>query len=368
MPRQPRNDAARNAYTDRLIDGSSPANRPLFANFIADKRAQGSTSGTLQTYAVTLSKLDRFLHGAPLRDLDPTRLRDFLLDASRFHVDSTVTGMAVRLRHFHRHLLDLDADDPLPRPVRKALKRGQGQSAVEPEPLTREEFTALLTAAADLPGIQALRVTALLWTLWDSGMRVSAVLALPAKGGLVLDGEGSGELRVRSQALGLKSKTPKPVIVVECIPAVLAWLAAHPNASDPDADMFPPPRNAQWQENIDALLDRLSKKAGIRSVNAHLFRHTRATRMADGGATESELREHFWWTEDSPMPSRYVHKAQRRLRERIRREHGLLPTGAPLPTPVTAEKTCPSCAEQIKAAATKCKHCGEFVGPQAKQE
>jgi hypothetical protein len=78
------------------------------------------------------------------------------------------------------------------------------------------------------------------------------------------------------------------------------------------------------------MLRALAKRAGLRHINPHLFRHSRATRAAESGWNESVMRTYFGWQPGSRMASHYVHLAQGQIEERVRKDAHLDPLGARL--------------------------------------
>ncbi len=66
---------------------------------------------------------------------------------------------------------------------------------------------------------------------------------------------------------------------------------------------------------------------GSKALSCHDFRHSSATRRANAGWLEDDLRRFHGWERDSMMPRRYVKRNQDDLRELVRRDAGLVPTG-----------------------------------------
>jgi hypothetical protein len=100
-------------------------------------------------------------------------------------------------------------------------------------------------------------------------------------------------------------------------------------------------------------------------IHFHLFRKTSATRRARGVNgnkwANDELKGFHGWSRNSEQASAYILQAAESARENVYRDAGLTPTGQLVSAdPVRA---CPSCAEQIKAAARKCRYCQETVTP-----
>ena len=76
--------------------------------------------------------------------------------------------------------------------------------------------------------------------------------------------------------------------------------------------------------SIRAMLRKAGKRAGIKKrVNPHIFRHSRATDLANH-LTEAQMKEFFGWTMDSDTASVYVHLSGRNTDEAILRMYGKL--------------------------------------------
>jgi len=74
---------------------------------------------------------------------------------------------------------------------------------------------------------------------------------------------------------------------------------------------------------ISSLLKRLFKKAGIKKKsNPHLFRHSRATLMANH-LTEFQMNQYFGWIQGSDMPSTYIHMSGKEVDNAILEMNGV---------------------------------------------
>src|ERR1051326_2885364 len=131
--------------------------------------------------------------------------------------------------------------------------------------------------------------------------------------------------------------------MAEGVAALKAWLAVHPAGGDPKAPLFCGFYDRtglvpMGYESLSDHLGMLSRKAGIApGVTAHDFRHTCATRKARAGWVESELRLFFGWSRESNMPSRYVSTQLSHLRDRVRSDLGMTPTGFASTQPLSDE-------------------------------
>ena len=193
-------------------------------------------------------------------------------------------------------------------------------------------------------------------TLYESGCRIGELLSLKVKNvsfdqfGAVLRVTGkTGDRRVR---------------IISSAPALASWLDHYEGASDPEAYLWPPRSNNNHDTHYPAIhssicktLSVLAAKAGIKKhVHAHLFRHSRATALANK-LTEAQMKEYFGWTQSSNMASVYVHLSGRDV------DNALLALQGFAKPPDPQEETmklcfCPRCREKNSPSAKYCLKCG----------
>jgi integrase/recombinase XerD len=109
-----------------------------------------------------------------------------------------------------------------------------------------------------------------------------------------------------------------------------AWLQVHPEGYNPDAPLWV---TLNSKENlleplqyaaIRMKIKRLTKTAGInKRIHPHLFRHSRATYMANY-LTEAQMNAYFGWTQGSNMPGVYVHLSGRDVDDAVLKANGVL--------------------------------------------
>lgn len=309
-------------------------NRPLYEDYLRAKRARGVKESSIEICKLAFRRLENLYPGVPVKELTPDQLRSALEEWSRTLSPTTVSLYASAIRTFYNWLYD----DEMPPAIRKSLRRiGKTQRRVR-SVVTPSEFRELLeTVGETLDRDFVLRFQALLWILYDGGFRISEALSLRV--GDVHEADKDGvRLVLPEDAPDLKTG-PRTVYVVESVPALKAWLAAHPNRKDPRAPLFPAarsPHKALRPGTVVQYMRRLAKRTSRRYINPHLLRHTRATRAAEAGWNESQLCRYFGWTPGSRMASYYVHLSQSNVEERVRRDAGADPIGARVPAPAPA--------------------------------
>lgn len=169
------------------------------------------------------------------------------------------------------------------------------------------------------------RDRALIFTLYESGMRASEFLSLRI-GDVEIDNPGA-ILSLKGR-LGVSLKTgPRRVRVFEATPDLQLWINQHPERDNPDAVLWctwgPNSSGEMVVNSLDGLIERYRKAAGIKkAVHPHMFRHSRASHLAKH-LTEAQMCEFFGWVQGSNMPSVYVHLSGRDVDDALMEAHGI---------------------------------------------
>ena len=219
------------------------------------------------------------------------------------------------------------------------------------ELLTKEEIMKLVCAADHI------RDKAFILTLYESGCRIGELLTLQIKhvqfdeyGAVLLVNGKTGWRRVR---------------VIMSAPKLYQWIENHPLKADPNAPLWitigTNSRYKVWTySTARTVLKKLVEKAGIKKrVYPHLFRHSRATHLANH-LTEAQMKQYFGWVQGSDMASIYVHLSGRDLDNVLFRLNGLQ-------APEVKEEdefkplTCPKCKTRNSPDAKFCSNCGMYL-------
>jgi integrase len=298
---------------------------------VGEKRKVRASSNNALAY--TAIRLDRFL-SKPFHEATADELRNYLTayiagdedEPRNGRTESVHLGTILRHAHGLHELRDLD------RKLRAAIYVARPAFDPKGVVIPDADFLAAIEAVPRLT-YTATHATSLiratLWTLFDAGFRISELLSLRVSDCRFDDAAGEATLSLReelSEAEGLKTGA-RYVVVRDAIPALKAWLALHPWADDGEAPLFTAVgffRHAR-RLNDDVLNDVIreafalvsAKPMGERThYTAHDFRHSSATRYADSGANDGDLRDKYGWGPTSPMPAWYVHQTHKKRRER----------------------------------------------------
>jgi len=209
-----------------------------------------------------------------------------------------------------------------------------------------------------------LRDKALILVLYDSGCRIGEILTLQLKhvqfdkygAVLVVDGK-TGQRRVR---------------LIMSAPKLHQWIENHPLRNDNEAPLWVTigTNSRGTPIKYPSALDHIrniARKTGIKKrVYPHLFRHSRATHLANA-LTEAQMKQYFGWTQASDMASTYVHMSGRDVDGAFMKANGMdVPNDG---KPVLMQAVCcPRCKVQNSPDAKFCSGCGMCIDAKAAME
>ncbi|MCI0754440.1 site-specific tyrosine recombinase XerD [Teichococcus vastitatis] len=283
-----------------------------FLEMLAAER--GAARNTLAAYAADLGDLAAFL-----RQREPRGLAAASADALRAYLARLAEeGLSARtaarrlsaMRQFFRFLAreGVRPDDPT------ELLDSPRQGKSLPKALRAAEVTALLDAAARLPGKRGPLTVAMLELLYCSGLRASELVGLPASalaqdGALILvRGKGNKDRlvpisgRARTAVLGLQDpKKPSK------------WLFPSYGAS-----------GHLTRQSLVLLVKQAALEAGLdpAKVSPHVLRHSFASHLLEGGADLRALQMLLGHA-DIATTQIYTRVLEERLRELVETHHPL---------------------------------------------
>lgn len=241
----------------------------LLQVFLAKKEAAGRSPATTANYAYSIQ---RFL-AAPTTPADPKEWDDVHVDLWLLSLRQAGQKPA-SIAHHRRQVLVF---------IRFLAIRGECpdfskrvESVTVPETshrtLTQEQFNLLLLQAQ--VGLHAIRDSAILWTLWSTGMRRSELAALDYEhlrlsDGAVLVPAAAAKTRVERRAL----------IVPPARAAILEWLLKR---GDQPGPLWLSSGHRLTSDAIRQIIFHLGQRAKVR-VSSHDFRRGFAARMLAAG-------------------------------------------------------------------------------------
>lgn len=262
------------------------------------------------------------------------------------YTEGTKKEYKVIIKRFYKWL---NGDEEYPDKVKwiKATIRKNKQKLPK-DLITKQEVEKMIRAA-----YQA-RDKAMVALAYESGFRIGELLSLPIKN-LEFDEYGAKVLVPEEGKTGMRR-----IRLVSSVPYLATWIENHPFRDTPEAPLWvkihaKSTDDIVYYENALKIFKTLAKRADIKKrIYPHLFRHTRATQLANH-LTEAQMDQYFGWIQGSDMPSTYVHLSGRDLEDAILKFNGLnVEEKENEPT----IKKCPRCEKINPNTGRFCLRCG----------
>jgi len=336
---------------DRIRSSSiDEGNKKALLNFHRECVIQGLSKARIVKYLDTLYRITEWLN-KPFEEVRRDDIADLVQRIeSNGYSEWTKHDYKVILKIFFRWFR---RTDDYPDEVKWIITTPKNKRKLPEELLSPEDIRKLVDAADNL------RDKALVLVLYESGCRIGELLTLQLKhvqfdkyGAVLLVNGKTGQRRVR---------------VILSASKLNQWVENHPLRDDPNAPLWVTigtnSRNkALTYRSATEVLKKLVKKAGIKKrVYPHLFRHSRATHLANY-LTEAQMKQYFGWVQGSDMASVYVHLSGRDVDNALLKLNGI---------EVNEEKKeqelrpliCPRCKARNSPDAKFCSNCGLCLDP-----
>jgi site-specific recombinase XerD len=229
------------------------------------------------------------------------------------------------------------------------IRASHNANQILPEEILTEEEVRSIAQAAD-----NLRDRALILVLYESGCRIGEILGLKIK---------HIQPNEHGMALTVSGKTgSRRVLIISAAPALANWLNIHAFRDNPESYVWLGLSNCNKNQVLNyaavlMLLKELTRRAGVKKrVYPHLFRHSRATHLANF-LTEAQMKQYFGWTQGSDMAAVYVHLSGRDVDNSLLKLNGIAVEDEKREPQLKAE-TCQRCKEKNSPASKFCTRCG----------
>jgi integrase/recombinase XerD len=207
------------------------------------------------------------------------------------------------------------------------------------------------------------RDRALIFVLWESGARIGEIVALnvgdvkPEQHGIVITVTG---------------KTGKrDILLIDAVPDLQIWLNNY--HADKSAPLFPVSKGTRLtRKGAQNFIRRTAERAGIegKQISPHSYRHGRLSELSNLGLSEMQLRHYAGWTNESEMPSVYIHAAQKDVFDKLKAIKGIKPENEEeiKPEVKTIPKKCPRCSTENPFDSKYCRSCSLILDPKTALE
>jgi len=293
----------------------SDRNKLLISDFNSALILENLSKPRLIRYMHVMSKIAEGLD----KDLDKADISDIKCFISKIQQKSdyspyTKQMYKIMIRRFYKWLCGTKDFPEIVSWINIKISKTERPTPTEEDLLTETDIQKLIKSA-DHP-----RDKAFISILWESGARIGEIGGLSLKN-VTIDKYGL--------VLMLKGKTgSRKIRLISSTPYLSTWINNHPYKNNPNSPLWINigSRNNKQMVRYDSirfLLRMLFRKAEVnKRYNPHLFRHSRATFMANH-LTEFQMNQYFGWIQGSDMPSTYVHMSGREVDDAILTMNGI---------------------------------------------
>jgi integrase/recombinase XerD len=151
----------------------------------------------------------------------------------------------------------------------------------------------------------------------------------------------------------------------------------HPYSTDGGSPVFisyingEAPKTNLKVATIQGIVRKAAKRTGVHNrvhIHPHIFRHARASQLAELNWSEMMLRQYFGWSKTSNMPARYIHMSQRNLNNRYFAMHGKTVPETERPQMLETESVCSKCGAANPNGYRFCYQCNEVLDKEAQEK
>ncbi len=328
-------------------------NKSTLDKFVQIKRINGQSEQTISSQSRIVTELAEFLN-KPFKDATEQDVYGFLEHKAKTCNERTMFLYKLVVKAFYKFVYGLENSYPdQVKNLNKNLKRNgtNHKLPIKPEQILTKEDIAMLVKCCEY-----YRDEAILTVLYESGCRIGEFVGMNI--GHLVDHE-------HGKTLVVNGKTgERRILLVESVPYLNMWLQHHPLKDSPNSSDIPlwctlrPPFRRVELNTIQCLLRTLRKRSGTKKrMNAHSFRHSRATYLAKF-LSDAQMRTFFGWEGASEMVGLYTHLSGKDTDSVILRSSGIIEEEElPKPSPLQ-EKECPRCHSENAGTNEFCGLCG----------
>ncbi len=331
-------------------------NLETIKKFLNDREAEGLSKRRLDKYYYILKKLSVMLN----KEFSKANLDDIkqlvIKVQNNGYQEATISDYKLFIKVFYRWLMPIKNDpDAYPELVRWIKVNGKhGNNKLPEELLTQEEVKRMIEIAD-------VHDKAFVSLLYESGMRAGEIKSIYVKS---LKFDEFGAIIIIPQG-----KTgSRRIMVHDCIPYLQNWINLRKAKSDDYLFITKDNRNERLTDSVmNNKVKALAQKAGLdKRVHPHLFRHSRATFLANF-LTEAQMKSYFGWVKDSKMASVYVHLSGRDTDTALlSKVYNIQPVKDEIKDYELKPKICIYCNTSNEATAKFCNKCQKPVDPKSR--
>jgi integrase/recombinase XerD len=309
----------------------------------------------INRYMLDLMKYNKML-GKGFSEANKDDLRRVIADLNQTDLaEETKKCFKIMLRKLYRFIRGVENPGEYPDEVKWiSIRITENHKKLPEELLTDEEIINIIQKT------ERVRDRALLSSLAESGCRISEIGTMQIKH---ISFEEYGTRLMVNGKTGMRK-----ILVINCTPYLQEWINQHPYNDNPESYLWISSNGEILSyTRIAAILKESVKKAGIKKrVYPHLFRHSRATLLANV-MSDSALKNYLGWTQGSKMAATYIHMSGKETDNSILELNGVK-IDKEKKISKLKPKECSRCKTINEATNRFCKICGLPLDQETRQE
>jgi len=307
---------------------------------------------------LTKADLMTFLDDVRNRKFEDTRYRAATGNVETKLANSTMNLIRLRIKRFYQWLYDMKQRQYPEMVDWIVLRTIQGEREINPEDLpTPDEIKAMIECTENP------RDRALISLLAESGIRCGEASTTLLRD---ISWNSNGFVLTVNKSRS-KSKFGRRIPLCACSEDVKNYINNfHPFKNDGECPLFVSNISPKIYKtnlkvhSIEGIVKKAANRAGITSrirVHPHIFRHARASQLAELGWNEPMLRQYFGWSKTSHMPATYIHMSQSAMHNRYYQMYGKTIPEVDRPSNQDKPTKCTGCSIQNPTGYRFCFRC-----------
>lgn len=287
-----------------------PEDRALIMKFKDFCLCNQINMGKVDTYLLYLKKFVILLH-KPIRDANKDDIMRVVAEINKHPwSESTKNAFKIAVRRLYQIVYDMEGTKEYPELVSWLKLNFRAKNRLMPEELlTPDEIRKIIQACTNI------RDKAFIAVLAESGARIGEIASMKIKH---ISFEKYGARIMLSGKTGSRR-----ILIIKSAPYLKEWISEHPYNLMLDSPLWQGRSGEICYNQIAKIIKNAARLAGVKKrVYPHLFRHSRATQLAEA-LTDTPMKEYLGWTRDSKMTRTYVHMSGRNIDSLILRAHGI---------------------------------------------
>lgn len=346
----------------------------------------GHKPSTRYSALITLHNLCQFAKNKPFKDFNKLDIVDFLdmAKSRRFQdtryrantgnvekqlLESSMNHVKHQVKRYFQWIHHM-SNDEYPKCVNwMELKLSDSYEELDPEQLPTLEEIRSMIEVTDNP-----RDRALISLMAESGARVGEISLLQLRD---INWNENGFI-LTIWAHKSKSKSTRRIPLCVCAEDLKNYINNyHPYAKNPEAAVFVSYINRSTAKanlkvaSIQGIVKKAAKRAGVEKrihIHPHIFRHARASQLAELNWSEMMLRKYFGWSKTSKMPARYIHMSQKSLNNRYFAMHGKVVPEVKEHQRAGQPNVCSKCGTANPNGYRFCYQCNEILDKESQEQ